>query len=53
MSDVSAKPWSSGEIAAGAVGWLAGVRFPWRAGLFVMGSPGGSSAAIDVARQRM
>jgi hypothetical protein len=34
-------------------GRLAGVRFPWRAGLCAAGPPGGSGAAIDVARQRM
>jgi hypothetical protein len=38
---------------AGTGGRLAGVRFPWRAGLCAAESPGGSSAAIDAARQRM
>jgi hypothetical protein len=46
--------WSrSLEIAAGAGGRLAGVRFPWRAGLWMAGPPGSSSAAIAAARQRM
>jgi hypothetical protein len=46
--------WSrSWEIAAGAGGRLAGVRFPRRARLCAAGPPGGSSAAIDAAQKRM